>query len=174
MPTLLFNSRRSPVYGRNGIVATSQPLQPPPGLRSLQKAEMPQMPRWPPPRHSMSPSQHPPELAVTCSRSIIPRATKQSHRPKRIRARPRCADTGAAEEGRILHRTASVPCAYGHSSRRVRRLVRSDRKAWLAVDAEILAPAIRLASEGFSVAPITALLLAARRRATVEIRSQWT
>ena len=37
MTTLPFNSRRSPVYGRNGIVATSQPLATPAGLEILAK-----------------------------------------------------------------------------------------------------------------------------------------
>src|SRR5512139_3582969 len=35
MTTLTFNSRRSPVYGRNGIVATSQPLATAAGLEVL-------------------------------------------------------------------------------------------------------------------------------------------
>src|SRR5512143_3625603 len=37
MTTLPFNSRRSPVYGRNGIVATSQPLATAAGLEILEK-----------------------------------------------------------------------------------------------------------------------------------------
>src|SRR5215210_151688 len=37
MTTLTFNSRRSPVYSRNGIVATSQPLATAAGLEILAK-----------------------------------------------------------------------------------------------------------------------------------------
>src|SRR5512146_3317209 len=37
MSVLSFNSHRSPVYGRNGIVATSQPLATPAGLEVLSK-----------------------------------------------------------------------------------------------------------------------------------------
>ena len=37
MTTLTFNSRRSPVYGRNGVVATSQPLATAAGLEILAK-----------------------------------------------------------------------------------------------------------------------------------------
>jgi gamma-glutamyltranspeptidase/glutathione hydrolase len=37
MPILNFSSRRSPVYGRNGIVATSQPLATAAGLEILAK-----------------------------------------------------------------------------------------------------------------------------------------
>src|ERR671924_2229572 len=37
MKTLAFHSRRSPVYGRNGIVATSQPLATATGLEMLAK-----------------------------------------------------------------------------------------------------------------------------------------
>ena len=37
MTTLMFNSRRSPVYSRNGIVATSQPLATAAGLEILSK-----------------------------------------------------------------------------------------------------------------------------------------
>src|SRR6188474_1897967 len=37
MTTLMFSSRRSPLYGRNGIVATSQPLATAAGLEILAK-----------------------------------------------------------------------------------------------------------------------------------------
>ncbi len=56
-----FDSRRSAVLARHGMVAASQPLAVMAGVRILIKGAMPQIPPWRSPRRSMSPSQPRPE-----------------------------------------------------------------------------------------------------------------
>ena len=83
-------------------------------------------------------------------------ATGTGDRAERIGPGAGCADARTTEAGGLRARAPAVPCAHGHRSRRMRGLVRPGRAARPAGHGRVLAPAIRLAEEGFPVAPITA------------------
>lgn len=155
MPTLPFNSRRSPVYGRNGIVATSQPLATAAGLEILAKGG------------------NAADAAVAAGAVLNvtePTSTGiggdmfalfYSAETKQITA---LNGSGRAPAALTLDRlkkegfSTELPPFHAHTV-----TVPGACAGWFDLIgkhgslpmSEILAPAIRLASEGFSVAPLT-------------------
>ena len=155
MNTLYFNSRRSPVYSRNGIVATSQPLATAAGLEILSKGG------------------NAADAAVAAGAALNvtePGSTGiggdmfalyYSADTKRVTALngsgrapaaltlDRLKKEGFSNELPPFHaHTATVPGACAGWFELI-------NKYGLLPMSEILAPAIRLASEGFPVGPIT-------------------
>jgi gamma-glutamyltranspeptidase / glutathione hydrolase len=155
MNTLYFNSRRSPVYSRNGIVATSQPLATAAGLEILSKGG----------------NAADAAIAVGAALNVTEPSstgiggdmfalyysatTKQvtalngSGRAPAALTLDRLRKDGFSTELPPFHvHTVTVPGACAGWFDLI------ERHGSLAM-AEILAPAIRLASEGFPVGPIT-------------------
>jgi gamma-glutamyltranspeptidase/glutathione hydrolase len=155
MTTLTFNSHRSPVYGRNGIVATSQPLATAAGLEILAKGG------------------NAADAAVAAGAALnvtepsstgiggdmfalyYSADTKQvtalngSGRAPAALTFDRLKKDGCSSELPPFHaHTVTVPGACAGWFDLI------ERHGSLSMS-EILAPAIRLASEGFPVAPIT-------------------
>ena len=156
MPTLLFSSRRSPVYGRNGIGATSQPLATAAGLEILAKGG------------------NAADAAVAAGAALNvtePASTGiggdmfvlyYSADTKQVTA---LNGSGRAPAGLTLDRlkhdglSSELPQFHAHTV-----TVPGACAGWFDLIekhgslsmSDILAPAIRLASDGFPVAPLTA------------------
>ena len=162
---LEFNSRRSPVMGRGGIVSTSQPLATAAGLEILSRGRQRRGCRRGRRRRAQ---RHRADLHRDRRgyvRPVLRGADRAGQRPQRLGPRPCRPDAGAARERRACSAQACRPY-HAHTVTVPGACAGWLRPARAARDASARARCLRRPSgwrrKGFPVAPLTVHLLAER------------